>query len=116
MTTALQPISGNILSPFVDQENVPSQKQKKIKKRRKSVGPPPGVDPLDEAEDAGALRFELDNVLEDNQFLQEQVSELQEKLATSEAERTRLTTELAETKQALEEATRPAEPQPAAEA
>ena len=46
MTTALQPISGNILSPFVDQENVPSQKQKKIKKRRKSVGPPPGVDPL----------------------------------------------------------------------
>jgi hypothetical protein len=107
MTTALQPISGNILSPFVDQENVPSQKQKKIKKRRKSVGPPPGVDPLDEAEDAGALRFELDNVLEDNQFLQEQVSELQEKLATSEAERTRLTTELAETKQALEEATRP---------
>ena len=30
MTTALQPISGNILSPFVDQENVPSQKQKMI--------------------------------------------------------------------------------------
>ena len=80
----------------------PQVAAKKVRKRRKSVGPTTAhhIFAADDEEDAKALRFELDNALADNEELMEQLMEARNALTASEAECARLREEVAQLKQA----------------
>ena len=78
-----------------NKENSVAAAAKKVRKRRKSVGPQKAAaSEEDEEGDRDALRFELDNVLQDNEQLMEQIVEVKQALAASEADRARLQLEL----------------------
>lgn len=82
----------------------PAEAAKRVRRRRKSVGPNHGktFDDCDSPEeDAASLRFELDNALQDNETLQELLAEVRDELKRSERERMSCAAEVLQLRAAL---------------